>query len=427
MSNYLAIATVTATLGQLLHKAANEAVPGAGTSAGRPKSADNGQADAEINIYLYQVTPNTALRNADLPTRRPDGTLLQRPQAALTLHYLLTFYGKEVQMEPQRLLGSTVSALHAQPVLTQDMIRATVNTAVAADPNHFLAGSDLADQVETIKFAPLLLNLEELSKLWSVFFQTPYALSVAYQASVVLIEASGTPQEALPIRAPQVYGTTFRRPAIREILAQAGAGHPIVLGSTLVIRGKQLQGQITKVRIGDVEATPTSASDTQISLPLIAPFDALQAGVQAAQVVHLTLIGTPPTLHRGVESNVAAFVLSPTIVKDGGGNAKIALSNLQVAANGTRSAQVTVELSPKVGKSQRAALLLNEASPPSDRSARAYVFDAEPRTLDAAAVDFSISGVEAGEYLVRVQVDRAESPLDVDTNGRYSDPTVEIT
>lgn len=427
MSNYLAIATVTAALDRLLYAAANAAVPGAGTSTGRPKSTDNDQGDAGINIYLYQVTPNTALRNVDLPTRRPDGTLAQRPQTALTLHYLLTFSGRELQMEPQRLLGSAVSALHAQPVLTRDAIRATINTAVAADPNHFLVGSDLADQVETIKFAPLPLNLEELSKLWSVFFQTPYALSVAYQASVVLIEAGGTPQAALPIRAPQVYGTVLRRPFIRQVMSQAGEGVPITLGSTLFIRGTQLQGQMTNVRIGDVEATPTSTSDAQVTLLLSAPFDALQAGVQAVQVVHPLLMGTPPALHRGVESNVAAFVLSPVVVKDAGGDYKIALSDLVVAPNGTRSAQVTVELSPKVGKSQQATLLLNEVDPPSGRPARAYVFDAEPRTQDAAAVPFSISGVEAGEYLVRVRLDRAESPLDVDANGRYSGPIVEVT
>ena len=42
------------------------------------------------------------------------------------------------------------------------------------------------------------MNLEELSKLWSVFFQTPYALSIAYQASVVLIEPDLEPIDAAP-------------------------------------------------------------------------------------------------------------------------------------------------------------------------------------------------------------------------------------
>jgi hypothetical protein len=44
--------------------------------------------------------------------------------------------------------------------------------------------------IERIKLTPLTLSLEDLSKLWSVFFQVPYALSIAYEASVVLIEPS---------------------------------------------------------------------------------------------------------------------------------------------------------------------------------------------------------------------------------------------
>ena len=48
--------------------------------------------------------------------------------------------------------------------------------------------------------APISLELEELSKLWSVFLRVPYDLSIAYRASVVLISADVSPQVALPVR-----------------------------------------------------------------------------------------------------------------------------------------------------------------------------------------------------------------------------------
>jgi hypothetical protein len=73
--------------------------------------------------------------------------------------------------------------MHTQPLLTPDVIRSTVAN------NSYLSASNLAEQVELVKFGPLNLSLEELSKLWSVFFQVPYTLSMAYFASVVLIEA----------------------------------------------------------------------------------------------------------------------------------------------------------------------------------------------------------------------------------------------
>ena len=429
MSNYLAVATVTAVLGQnILKPAVQSIVPGTevNVTTERPDTSTNEDASPRVNLYLYRVVPNAAWRNADLPTRRSDGTLVQRPQAALDLYYLLTFYGDETRLQPQRLLGKTISTLHAHPLLTREAIRAFLQDAQSSDDKfHFLVDSDLAEQVEIVKFSPLSLDLEELSKLWSVFFQTPYALSVAYQASVVLIEAEETPQAALPVRAPKLYVRPFHQPVIEQVMAQEGANQPIVAGSTLVIRGQRLRGDVTQVRIGGVEVEPASedVSDTQISLPLSSlPAGSLRAGVQGVQVVHPMLMGDPPTLHRGVESNVAAFVLRPTVT----------------GVEAPDATEVTVTFNPEVGKTQRVVLLLNEFNPPSDRAPRAYSFKAPPDNGiededvdETASITFSITGVEPEEYLVRVQVDGAESPLAVDTDpgptfNQYIDPTVMI-
>src|SRR5215216_5475616 len=104
MSNFLSIATVTATLSQLIQAAIGTDVPGATVSTIRPDgNGGNNIPDIGVNLYLYQVTPNIAWRNADLPTRNSDGQAVQRPRAAIDLHYLLTFFGNEVQLEPQRL------------------------------------------------------------------------------------------------------------------------------------------------------------------------------------------------------------------------------------------------------------------------------------------------------------------------------------
>lgn len=199
MSNYLAIATATAALSRSLQAAIGVDVPGAIVTTVRPDGPSSGVPDTGVNIFLYQVTPNASWRNNDLPTRRPDGTLVQRPQVAIDLHYLLSFYGNEVDLEPQRLLGSTIRALHARPVLTLQVIQNAISAM------GFLNNSDLAEEVESVKFTPIPLNLEELSKLWSVFFQTPYVLSVAYQASVVLISTDERPAMAQPVREPVIH------------------------------------------------------------------------------------------------------------------------------------------------------------------------------------------------------------------------------
>lgn len=419
MSNFLAIATVTAALSEVLSEALAPDVGNVSVTTSRPDG--NGSMPATgVNVFLYQVTPNAAWNNADLPTRRSNGELIQRPQAALDLHYLLTFYGDEAELQPQRVLGSVVRTLHARPVLTREIIRQTIARAKFSS---FLATSNLADAVELVKFTPLPLSLEDLSKLWSVYFQTPYSLSMAYQGTVVLIESEESTHSALPVRSRNIYVSPFRQPLIEKIRSEDGENALITSTSSLIITGKRLGGDETRIRIGDVDVTPPikDVSDTQITLKLPA---VLRAGVQGLQVVQLVLMGTPPTQHRGVESNLAAFVLHPTINKkvDDSPDITVALPN------------VTVKLSPKVSRKQRASLLMNELNSPSDRTARAYSFEASPRNTsnDAEETDtltFPISGVTAGDYLVRVQVDGAGSPLEQaadESNPVYIGPKVTI-
>jgi hypothetical protein len=391
MSNYLAIATVTAALQQVLQSSVNNAVGGATVGFSRPDGTGTGQQNPLVNIYLYQITPNAAYRNADLPTRRSDGTLLQRPQAAFDLHYVFTFHGNDDQLEPQRLLGAVASALHAQPMLSRSSIQSAVGQF------SFLAGSGLEEQIEQVKFTPTALSLEEFSKLWSVFFQVEYNLSTAYQASVVLIQSDETPQESLPVQARNLYVRPFRWPQIERVIAQAGPNERIVANSILLIQGTQLRGDETLVLIDDQELSPTAVTDTQITLPL--PVN-VPAGVHSVQVLQkVEMGGIPPSIlptpHRGVESNVAPFVLHPTIVPDQATNAMVKLT-----------------VNPVVIHGQRLVLLLNERA---TTAPAAYTFtDKQPATN--ITVEIPISGVKPGEYFVRLQVDGAESPVELSSS-----------
>jgi hypothetical protein len=452
MSNFLAIATVTAALSKFLQGEVGLDVPGARVTILRPDGTEGGITDPHLNIYAYQVTPNGALRNIDVPTRRADGSLIQRPQAALDIHYLLSFYGNEARLEPQRMLGSIVRALHARPVLTRAMIQAAIE-----DPNlSFLSDSDLTEQIERVRFTPIALNLEELSKLWSVFFQVRYAISVAYQASVVLIESEETPRTALPVRNRNLYILPFRQPVIEEVQSIDGLHEPIVPTSRLKILGKQLQGrgremamvtgieipelqgEETLVRIGDTEVTPTHVSETEIEVALSDfPVAALRAGIQGVQVVQPLLMGTPPSRHGGLESNVAAIVLRPTMTVGAVNVTRQVTRNKIIYCTGT----LTLEnFNPPVGKEQRVVLLLNEFQLTATATARGYQFKA-PRfngipennsqeTTDQIAFEFQ--DVAAASYLVRVQVDGAESLLTFGTapaqpdNPQYVQPRVVI-
>ncbi|MBI9048815.1 MAG: DUF4255 domain-containing protein [Anaerolineaceae bacterium] len=425
MSNFLSIATVTEAFRQVLNEAATSSgVSGASATAVRPTSGtNNGQPGnppvAGVNIYLYQVTPNGTFRNVDAPTRRNDGTLLTPTRSAYDLHYLLSFYGSDVNLEPQRIMGNVIRVLHSVPVLTHKR----VESVKMSFP--FLATSNLETEVDTVKLSMLPLNLEELSKIWSVFFQTTYSLSVAFQASVVFIDGTEISSPALPVNSRNVYVRPFEQPQIDQILSQksptddALLNQPIVVGDRIVLTGKQLEGEVTYVRLGTTDIVPLNISDSQVSFILdMPPFAAqsLRAGVQGLQVIHRLMMGTPETEHVGVESNVAAFVLRPLVLASA-----VSISNHVVDSVTLCTDDVTLNFTPRVGVKQKVVLLLNEFNPPSSGPARAYRFDVSftppsPSDTSVASIVARVEDVAAGDYLVRVQIDGAESPLDPGTD-----------
>ncbi|HEY0384456.1 MAG TPA: DUF4255 domain-containing protein, partial [Pyrinomonadaceae bacterium] len=311
MSTALAIASVTAVLKDLLHNGLidHDLVSSVGdvtVSALPPDRIDISETTgkSQLNIFLYQVTPNAGWRNAGLPSRDSNGQRLTNPPLALDLHYLLTAYGAK-DLHAEILLGYGMQLLHETPVLTRAAIRTSLKppTSVIGGGDlpaelRSLFASELSEQVEQIKIVPQFLNTEEISKLWSAF-QARYRPTAAYQASVVLIESRQSTRSALPVGARKIYAVPFRQPTIEQILSQANVGadvladQPILDGYRLVIKGKQLRGEDTLVEIGGSETVPLAADMEDEKIAVQIPSGVL-AGVQGVQVVQRILMGSPP-------------------------------------------------------------------------------------------------------------------------------------
>lgn len=457
MSNFLAIATVTATMQRLLQASVQLDVPGARVTTVRPDSAGGNVPEVGVNIFLYQASPNPAWRNADLRNRRPKGELIKQAQAGLDLHYILSFYGKEVELEPQRLLGSTVRTLVDQPILTAEMIRDTIN-----NPNfEYLQDSTLADQVERVTLVPSFLSTDELSKIWSIFFQTPYILSFVCQGGAVLIEGERPSGRGLPIRSRQFYATPSQ-PVIERVQSEVG-NNQAGIESRLIIYGNRLQAEATStqlqgeqrreeqlqnrlgndpaqvspfsrsqrrgmpiVQLGEAKLTPHSITENQIQLQLSnlaeEERNQIRAGVQSFQLIY-PLIGSPIDLtgdrslpERLVQSNTLPFVLFPRVQPPIQVNAILRDGDLIVTA------EVSVTTDVVIGTNQRVFLLLNQYRLEKPAS---YIFAAQKRTTETHDLQFTVRDVNPGEYLVRVQIDGAESTLDYDGE-QYVSPRIDI-
>ncbi|MEL6939119.1 MAG: DUF4255 domain-containing protein [Cyanobacteria bacterium J06598_1] len=421
MSNYLAIATVTAALQYLMAEHVRPDLKTVTITTQRPEAPKGDVSGPSINIYMYQATPNQAWRNKDLRTRRPKGDLIKHGLAALDLGYIFTFYGNETLLEPQRLLGSAVRTLVDYPLLTPDIIRNGVRRSKIPG----LEEATLDEQVQQVRFIPDNMTTEDLSRIWSTFVQEPYALSFAYMATAILIQGKKAGRASLPVRR-RMASVSQNRPVIERV-EPVEIEQPITLSSSVVIRGRQLVGSSrTEVRIGDTYIQPRlgKAQDAQVLLEFSTLGDketsALRPGVQALQVVQTASPMSNSVWQPVVESNVIPIVLCPIIV---GGNAGIEASNVEMDydTNGF-AGSIFITLDLTVGYKQRAFLLLNRIS---GSGSETYIFRTARREADTRRLEFSIERVVEGDFLVRVQIDGAESPL-LDDDEQYVGPTISI-
>jgi hypothetical protein len=260
MSKSQAIAAVTSMLAHQVGVST-----GADVKIGRPTVPEGNDAPPrKVQLFLYQVTPNAALRNVDLPTRDTAGQrIMQRPQVALDLHYLFSFYGDDEKLEPQLLMGQVMRDIHARPILTRQVIATIINNIGDAERKQIIEDSEIGNSIELVKFAPSVLSLDDMFKLWSVFSQTPYVLSVAYQATVLLIEAEETAQSALPVLQrgkddrgvetllapfPIIEEVYFGLPADKDAVPRPLSYPSAKLDSVLILKGQNLGGDEVRVR-----------------------------------------------------------------------------------------------------------------------------------------------------------------------------------
>jgi hypothetical protein len=438
MSTPLAIAGVTYVIKDLLNNGfIDNDVSGSirgnvNVTALPPDRIDITPGLSQLNIYLYRVTQNQGWRNVDLPSYDSDGNRTTNPPLSLNLHYLLTSYGAR-EMHSEILLGFGMQLMHETPVLDRKAIRISLRST-EAEPGHGLpdelkklSTSELAEQIEQIKITPENLSTEEISKLWTAF-GSKYRPTAAYQVSVVLIESKKPTKSALRVKERNIYVSTFRKLVIEKIKSQAKTGdpvsedQPILSGYNLVICGQCLKGDNVKVDISGTRVTPEAINinDNQIfvQVPLTLP-----AGIHTVQVIHYKMMGSPPVLHQGTDSNVAAFILSPQLTES---------DIVFTQAIRKDPPIITMKVIPNITDTQRVTLFLNEYNPdPAATDLASYSFQAPAITpsdppVSMEKISIPVYGLKFARYLVRIRVDGAESPLLFDDKGYYFSPTVKI-
>lgn len=408
MSNALAIAAVTAVLKDLLDNALID--QSVSSSVGGPVTVTTSPPDriktgseeqTQLNLFLYHVASNAGWSNVRLPSRDYQGERLTNPPLALDLYYLLMVYGKQ-DFEAEILLGYAMQMLHETPVLTRDAIKkslassSTVSGGILPPALSALSASDLANQVELIKLTPHSMSTEEISKLWSAF-QTSYRPSVAYHASVVLIERPQPTRTSLPVltRGAADSGVSVQAnltppfPTLTE-LEPPNEQISIRLGETLTLTGHHLSGsniavQFEHALLDDALelTTLSSATDEEITVGIPDLPSDWPAGFYHVSV----------SVERSGESysrttNVLSLSLAPTI------------KSITASREADDTVTFTVTCSPEVLPGQEVSLAVGTREIPAD-----------DHSSQTDTLTFSYNTIEAGDYYVRLRVDGVDSLL----------------
>ena len=408
MSNASAIAAVTLTLQTIIGEGvrADSNLNDTTVTVLPPDKARGSNNNNQLNLFLFQLSPNAAWRNMNIPAQVAQGET-GNPPLPLIMHYMMTSFGRDNDTGvpfSHYLLGSAMSVLFDHPVLGADEIKNATSVA--------LPGSNLDQQIERVRITLQPFSVEEISKLWTGL-ATQYRLSVVYEVSVALIESTRPTRTPLPV--------LTRGPNDKGVTGQASLSSPFPSLDDLQFPNNQ-----TAARLGDtLELTGQNLDGTGVSVvfnhPLwTTPITLAPLPGNTATSIKVTLPNTPAlwpagfytvevTMQRPGETlnrttNQLSFALAPKI--------SIAPASAPAAATIT----YTVTCNPEVWPPQRASLLIADSE-----------VMAEAHAAQTATLTFNVKDLQPGDYFVRLRIDGVDSLLvDRTVTPPVFDPTQKV-
>jgi hypothetical protein len=386
MPGTAAIQAVTETLRTLLDGAVD--VDGVQFTTRPPATARLNGNPAQVNIFLYRVSPNPSMRNLDLPTREAEGYngAFSLP---LNLHYLFVVYGNEDdERSAHRVLGELARFLHDNPTLS-----AADLAAIAPEPR-------LHEQIQRIHITQNDLSLDDLSRLWTML-QTPYRLSVAYEVRAVVIEAERPAVVPLPVArrnigvgaSPAQAGQGAHLPRLLSIVLPNGQA-AARLGDAITLLGLRFAGETITLRFASPRLAsplaftiaPEARSPSRIDF--VIPDDDAAHAAWVAGTLRVSVEAAHPG-GRVFAGNEVPMPLAPRITP----------ANATITRGADGSATVEIGIAPRLRAGQEAALLLG---------GRLVPIESLPATgADSLAVE--VPDAPVGDSHLRLRVDGVDS------------------
>lgn len=268
MAGYRAIEGASRTLRSLLRDRLQEPVP----VTLLPPDVEPTDIDGpRINLYLFEIKEQAQLKNQMPPGEGPAGAY-GKPPLSLELFYLLTTIASsetalEADLGCQRMLGDALGVLAEWPMVTRQLLAITANDRPQGAP---ILDVGLLDEHESLKITLHPAGIDELTKIWTALPEGAFRRAVVLAVSVVQISARVPPASPRPVAARRLIADIGRRPMLTSVFRRAllptdpVAEPRVVLGDQIIIRGHNLAGQRTLVRLGaldPIEVEPDGAGE----------------------------------------------------------------------------------------------------------------------------------------------------------------------
>jgi hypothetical protein len=358
-----------------------------------------GEEPVRLNLFMYYSSIDPAFRNSRLPAYDSQGNRLTNPPLALDLHYLMSAYGPG-EFDSEILLGWAMQQFQETPIFSRAAIQNWL-AAAAGSPSpsaevKAVALTTLPFQFESIKVTPAALTNDEISQLWMAF-STHYRATTAYRVSVVLISETQPLKSNLPVQQRTLKVLPLQSPNIAAVTPPTAP-----VGAVIKLSGSNFIGDTASdTVISFNDGTPFLPDDVASQSIQVTVPSTLQAGVVTIRVATRVSFGVPGDPHVGSSSNTMPFMVQPVITT---------AAPISVAAGGT----LTLALNPSVGQYQSASVYLGDfaisipmrSGGPTESSTLSFPIPA------AASLPFTLPATVP----LRVEIDRAQSPLTLDTN-----------
>lgn len=411
MPNFLALASVTATISYMLEEV-NKDVPGVKITT-RPLDAIEVQNPVNaLNVFLYLVKPSSSLGVIDVVGKDSSGNPTANPLLLLDLHYVITATAAENDdLVAQQILASAMRILNEHPIIPGETIRKAIRSKEG------LEGSDLADQMEDVKLNLDSLTADDLTRIWSRFPSANFRPSIAYTANVVLLESKLVTSPG-PMRAIAVGDIAqLTSPIIERIEPRILEYAP---GAEIMIVGENLKADNVAIEFNDSLVTvPKKIDDVSERRIIVQIPENLEPGISQVRVLHRLnsmqvqkgniyhndkkkgITRTDNNPRSSLRSNASPFVLAPRIVSPR--EAKI-----------KRGTDFIIDFEPAVANERIVYLVMGNE--PFEMTPIMNSSNSDKRTTQAKVR--IPDDIKVGTYLLRVSIGGAESRLDVDGNPR---------